>query len=104
MSFIYTVPTAAPQNVTGEAQSSTEVMLSWEPPPIQDQNGVIRVYVIRVTDLTTGIQRVEYQYLGTNYTVSSLHPHYRYQFAVAADTVGVGPYSSPIEIQTLQDG
>ena len=41
----------------------------------------------------------------TSYTIATLEEYIRYSCQVAAATdVGVGPYSSPIEITTLQDG
>ena len=50
---------------------------------------------------------------GRNYTiialneflsVGSLHPYYIYNYQVAAYTIGIGPYSEPFSLQTLESG
>ena len=96
-------PTAEPQSVTGSSVNSETVSLSWDPPPFDRQNGLIRQYLINITELDTGTN-----YLltspSTELTVYSLHPYYFYEFTVAAVTVGVGPASLPITVQTNEDG
>ena len=32
------------------------------------------------------------------------HPYYTYTFAVAAETIGTGPYGEELTITTLEDG
>ena len=39
-------PSAAPVNVTGMNTSSTSLRISWLPPPVEDQNGIIIAYNI----------------------------------------------------------
>ena len=48
----------------------------------------------------------QFQLMSTATTVvaSTLHPYYTYSFTVSAVTVGEGPYSQPLSIQTLEDG
>lgn len=41
-----TPPAAPPQNVEVEATSSTSVVLRWQPPPLQLQNGPVRGYEV----------------------------------------------------------
>ena len=41
---------------------------------------------------------------GSALTISSLHPFYTYTFSVAANTVGLGPFSEPVNQQMPQDG
>ena len=45
-------PSAAPVNVTGMNTSSTSLRISWLPPPVEDQNGIIIAY--NVTYVTAG--------------------------------------------------
>ena len=40
----------------------------------------------------------------TSITATTLHPYYTYSFAISAVTVGEGPYSQPLSLQTLEDG
>ena len=83
--------------------SSTTIVLSWGPPPTAHQNGIIRKYIITAMEVDTG-----YHYTWEAYTTElelhSLHPFYTYQFTIAAFTVGQGPMSSPLSLQTLEDG
>ena len=48
MSLI-TVPSGAPTNITVEAISSTSFLITWEPPPSSQHNGVITQYRLLVT-------------------------------------------------------
>ena len=48
MSLI-TVPSGAPTNITVEALSSTSFLITWEPPPPSQHNGVITQYRLLVT-------------------------------------------------------
>ena len=48
MSLI-TVPSGAPTNITVEALSSTSLLITWEPPPPSQHNGVITQYRLLVT-------------------------------------------------------
>ena len=100
---IHTVPTAAPQSVSGSAIDSTSISLSWSPPPLPDQNGLIQ-YSISVHEVATGTLT---QYTSTNSSIAirSLHPYYTYRCSVAAYTIiGEGPQNQqPVIIKTLQD-
>ena len=83
--------------------SSTSIQLTWQPPAPSNQNGIILHYVISVTEEETMRQ---FQLMSTSTTVvaTALHPYYTYSFTVSAVTVGEGPYSQPLSIQTLEDG
>ena len=76
-------------------------MLLWNPPPIQDQNGRIRQYQITLIETDTGNQE-QYTAAGSQrrHEIRSLHPYYTYECAIAAVTIGQGPFSASVEIQT----
>lgn len=42
----FAVPSAAPENVSAEAVSSTQILLTWASVPEQDQNGLILGYKV----------------------------------------------------------
>ena len=94
-----TVPTAAPQDVSGYAGDSTSISLSWDPPPLPHRNGRIQNYSIYVYEVETGTQT---QHTSTNLliTIYSLHPYYSYKCKVAAYTIGEGNRSQPVTIVT----
>ena len=87
-----TVPTGAPQSLEAVAVSSSSIRITWSPPAAEDQNGIIRMYHINVTELPTGtvIEMVAHGDESIE-IVNHLHPYYLYECAVAAFTVGLGP-------------
>ena len=102
-SLPFIAPTTEPLGVSGSSLTSESISLSWDPPPFGEQNGRIRQYLINVTELDTGASFLQTS-SGTEFTVFSLHPNYYYAFTVAAVTVGAGPPSPPIVVQTNEDG
>lgn len=98
-------PSGPPQNFTGEVVNSTAISLSWEPPALSEQNGVINFYNISITDAITATQAsFEVSSEHTQKIITSLHPYYLYEFRVAAGTISLGVYSPSLAIRTLQDG
>lgn len=81
---------------------STTVKLNWAPPPYTNQNGIIRKYIIKATEMETG-NMFSWESFTTSIEVLTLHPYYTYQFSVAAYTVAVGPYTSPVNFRTHPD-
>ena len=75
----------------GMALNSTHVYLMWNQLPSNQTNGIILGYNISVTELETGDM---FQYTGfdNETTIGDLHPHYCYNFSIAAYTsAGYGP-------------
>lgn len=76
--------------------------LTWESPPEEDLNGVLRQYVIHILENETG--RIFTDTSNDERTILlDLHPYYTYSVAVAAETVGTGPFSNSITIQLAED-
>ena len=59
---------------------------------------------MHVTEVDTGVQFVPTSTSATQITFTELHPYYIYHFTVAAYTVGIGPYTTPIIIQLEPEG
>ena len=98
------MPSGPPENLTGEAVNSEEILLKWDLPPPQHQNGIIIGYTVNITALETGAtiqMSTPYQ----NMMLYSLRPFTTYSCIVAARTsIGLGPFSTTINVQTLEDG
>ena len=77
--------------------------LSWQPPPFEGSNGVIRLYVIQVLEVDTGTLLTETSNI-TEITLEGLHPFYSYSCRIAAETIGLGPFSMPITVQLNENG
>ena len=101
---LHSAPASPPEEVTGYAVNSTHILLSWNPPVEEDQNGLVRSYTISITELQTNIYFTFEETTQTEIVVGSLHPYYGYECTVSAVTIAPGPYSEPRLITTPQDG
>ena len=104
MKFSFSAPSGPPTNVTVEALSSSSVRMVWSAPDPENQNGIIRHYLVVVRGLQDGGDRLMFSVVGNELIVSFLRPFSDYECSVAAVTVERGPYSLPVSTQTLQDG
>ena len=52
--FVLVVPTGYPQDFSIEVLSSRSAVLSWIPPLIEEQNGIIISYTVRVVAVESG--------------------------------------------------
>ena len=120
MLSLITVPTAVPQNVIVTVELSRSIMLTWERPPLEEENGLLVHYHVIVIeaqihyfDNGTELRGIQ-GYLNTTYNVSeghvqlineSIHPDYNYTVRIAAATEpGIGPFSDPVTVRTNMDG
>uniref|UniRef100_A0A3Q3VVC7 Uncharacterized protein n=1 Tax=Mola mola TaxID=94237 RepID=A0A3Q3VVC7_MOLML len=98
------VPSAPPQNLTLEVQNSKSIMLRWQPPPPNGQNGEITGYRIRyrkgsrrseTSETTGGSQLFK--------LISGLERGTEYSFRVSAVTVnGTGPATEWTTAETFE--
>lgn len=96
-------PSRAPKEVSSGVILPTSIVLHWQPPPIDSQNGIIRNYEVSLVELVTNTTS-SYITTETTITISLLHPYYVYEYRVAAVTVAIGPFSEPVSFQTLPAG
>ena len=102
--LVLSVPTGAPRNIGAAAVSSTSISFTWEPPSFELQNGVIRSYHVNVTEIETGQMRsFVIPGIDTLLILNALHPFYRYNYSIAANTTALGPATYTV-IQTLPEG
>ena len=103
--YVLTGLSAPPQNITVMVISSTSLTVSWDPPPLADQNGVTsyQVRISTVNSIPASSNTVNLG--GTSYIAVGLDEFQEYDIEVASVTaLGVGPFSTPIRTQTLEDG
>ena len=104
--YTLTEPATAPQNVTATAESSTEIMVTWEEVFAIDENGIIINYEVQFEPLEFTETLTTSSVNTTNLTVllSSIQEYVEYNISVRAYTsVGPGPYSDPVTERTLED-
>ena len=92
------VPSDVPQNIIANSINDTHALLVWDPPPPEHQNGIIQVYIIMITVVDTNELAQEHSVDNTT-VLGPLHPFYTYKFSIAAQTIGLGPYSSSITLK-----
>lgn len=107
-------PSGAPLSVRGEPKSSTEILLSWDPPNKNDWNGNLLGYYVgyqAASDLigsTQGfnLKTVEIRaHFGFETVLENLNKFTQYNIFVQAYTSqGSGPPSKEIQVTTLEDG
>ena len=104
LKYIYSAaPTAPPEDLLAAALDSRTLHIRWQPPAEEDRNGIIRRYVINVTELYTGTN-FELESTNTETTLPNLHPFYQYSCSVAAETVALGPSTPGVTIEMPEDG
>ena len=107
--YVYIGPTAAPQNVTTMAESSTEILVTWEEVPAIDENGDISMYEVEYMPLETfngqiATDSVTVDPALLNTTLTGLEEDVDYNISVRAFTsVGPGPYSDAVTNRTLEE-
>ena len=106
----FTAPSSSPVNMRALADSSTTIMVSWDPVPPIDQNGIITEYEVMYQPLETFngsivTRRVNVTEPEMSVTLMELQEFVNYSISLHAYTsVGGGPYNTPVTIATLQDG
>ena len=105
MFFIVAEPSGYPKHIIATAVNSTTLEISWNPPPIEDHNGVIVDYFVRLTSFESEIAYELVTGGALSLMVTGLHPFYTYNYIIAAATlVGRGPFSVSKSIKMPPDG
>ena len=99
----HAAPTAPPSRPETVSYSSNSISLTWESPPAEHVNGVLRHYTVVYLEQDTSLE-----FSATSNTTSlqlmDLHPHFTYVMRVRAETVSPGPFSDTQSVQLQEDG
>ena len=87
------------------AVDSTSILIDWDAPPLEEQNGIIRQYIVNVMVSETA-EKLQFNVISSNTSLllNHLHPYYNYFITVATVTVSDGPFSQISNIKTPEDG
>ncbi|XP_040186925.1 protein sidekick-2 isoform X1 [Rana temporaria] len=100
------VPTAPPQNVAIQTATAVQLDVTWDPPPLESQNGDIQGYKIYFWEAArkNETEKVRTLFLPeSGVKLKNLTGYTTYLISVAAfNTAGDGPRSLPIRAQTQQ--
>lgn len=83
--------------------TSTTLTFTWQSPPIDSHNGVVRGYIVKLVDNKYNVHSL-YNVTSTTLTISGLKPYNSYNISVSAYTVASGPYSEFISLLTNEAG
>ncbi|KFV75189.1 Protein sidekick-1, partial [Struthio camelus australis] len=109
-------PAMAPQNIQVNSLSASQLELTWDPPPVDSQNGNIQGYkaillislFIQIyyweSDIQNDTEKVKVLFLPeTTVRLKNLTSHTRYMVCISAfNAAGDGPRSSPSQGRTHQ--
>uniref|UniRef100_A0AAQ4RPV0 Receptor-type tyrosine-protein phosphatase S n=1 Tax=Gasterosteus aculeatus aculeatus TaxID=481459 RepID=A0AAQ4RPV0_GASAC len=103
-----TQPSGPPQEVNCHSPSSTNILVSWQPPQVELQNGIITKYTIQYAasegEDTTAHRISSIPPESSQYLLENLEKWTDYRVTVTAHTdVGPGPESPPQLIRTEED-
>lgn len=98
-------PATPPRNVFSFVISPRSASVSWLAPRPEDQNGIIRYYILRLVDERLGYDDVIINTTLTSLTFTDLEEYNLYSYSVAAATsAGLGNSSGPDQFITQEDG
>ena len=87
--------------------SSTEILVTWDPVPPIDQNGIITIYEVLYQPLETFNETISSNLMISNQTsilIADLQESVLYNISVRAYTsVGEGPFSEEVLAMTFED-
>lgn len=95
-------PSASPQNLQVNVVNSTFASVSWIPPSIDQQNGIITHYTVILYNDETGYT-LSFNTTEVFLQLNNLHAFYNYECSVAAVTVSTGPTTSVL-FETPENG
>ncbi|XP_078147999.1 receptor-type tyrosine-protein phosphatase delta-like [Centroberyx gerrardi] len=103
-----TQPSGPPQDVKCYSPSSTNILVSWRPPPTELQNGIITKYTVQYAaaegEDTAAGQISDIPPENSQYLLENLEKWTEYRVTVTAHTdVGAGPESLPQLVRTEED-
>lgn len=98
-------PTGPPLNLRAIANSSSSIILYWLSPSIDQQNGEIISYNIRLRGKDSLQTVINTKNNLTTLPITGLQAYTNYEFVIqAVNDVGVSPYSSPVTSRTFEAG
>ena len=99
----FIAPSGPPTDFMADVINSHSISLSWQPPALDQQNGILRHYIVTL-ESSTGTESRNISSSLLSITVSGLRPYVAYSCTVRAGTVANGPLTAVIVRTTLEDG
>ena len=104
LSISYPEPSGPPLDVVALTNSSTSILVKWNPPSELDRNGVITHYIVTYNVSLGSETNITTSENSTQKLVSNLRKYSPYNFTVrAVNNIGVGPPSVAVINTTAED-
>ena len=102
LTFI-TAPSGPPTNFQVTADTTRSLVLTWEPPFPQHQNGILRHYIVTIA-LNNTTQVNNFSTTANTLRVTALIKPFRtYLCSVVAVTIALGPATEDVAVRTSED-
>ncbi len=102
ISTLHSDPTGPPLSVNVICHTAESIKITWKPPELLRQNGLITSYVLHTN---SSAEKAIYSSTKQATIIVGLFPYTTYYVSVsAANSVGEGPFAEPVIITTLEDG
>ena len=90
-------------HASGIALGPSSIHITWDPPLVEDHNGIIREYRVNITQKSTQYfaQEITNQ---TQIIITNLKPYHIYHCYIVAVTVDKGPYTEAVTVLTEEAG
>ena len=99
----HAAPTAAPVELNSTSVKRKSLSVVWGTVPCPNQRGTVTGYRLRYTNGTSIVNTTGEE--SRQHVLTGLTPFTNYSVQVAAvNDGGTGPYSTPLTVETLQDG
>ena len=99
------MPSNTPKNKTILLLNATSAEIHWDPPPFEEQNGIIQFYTLFITEVNTSRLIEQLRTENASARLQLFRPFHAYQLVIAANTiVGLGPFSNPTLFQMPESG
>lgn len=97
------VPGGPPTVFVASADDSRTINLTWSAPNPEEQNGILRYYLVTLTSiLPTEVRNISFSQLSI--AITDLRPYTVYTCIVSAGTIGLGPSTIIRQVLTPEDG
>lgn len=100
------VPSGTPLSFMATSISTRKFVLSWNVPEIIAINGILRKYILSVSESKSNLfllEEIEIDADYSNETIFNLIPYTQYNCSIAAVTIDIGP-SAIIQVVTNEEG
>lgn len=106
--FVFIVPSASPTDLRVSDVTSTSIELMWGEVPLSSRNGIIISYEIQYNqtkfDEVPSVETVRVMPAALTTVLTGLQEYVNYSINISASTsVGAGPFSPLITVETLED-